>query len=63
MRGAEGSEIIDTVALIYSKKGQVAHFASCGLMQKEIDFIEGMSATGGCPPLGKFTEQSGLIGV
>ena len=46
-----------------SKKGQVAHFASCGLMQKEIDFIEGMSATGGCPPLGKFTEQSGLIGV
>ena len=45
------------------KKGHVAHFASCGLMQKEIDFIEEMSATGGCPPVGMFMEQSDLIGV
>ena len=45
------------------KKGQVAHFASCGLMQKEIDFIEEMNATGACPPVGMFMEQTGLIGV
>ena len=45
------------------KKGLVAHFASCGLMQKEIDFIEEMSASGSCPPVGMFMEQSGLIGV
>ena len=45
------------------KKGQVAHFASCGLMQKEVDFIEEMSATGGCPPVSMFMEQTGLIGV
>ncbi len=45
------------------KKGQVAHFASCGLMQKEIDFIEEMNVAGTCPPVGMFMEQSGLIGV
>ena len=45
------------------KKGQVAHFASCGLIQKEIDFIEEMNATGACPPVGMFMEQTGLIGV
>ena len=45
------------------KNGQIAHFASCGLMQKEIDFIEEMNATGACPPVGMFMEQTGLIGV
>ena len=45
------------------KKGLVAHFASCGLRQKEIDFIEEMNASGSCPPVGMFMEQSGLIGV
>ena len=46
-----------------ARKGHIAHFASCGLMQKEIDFIEEMNATGAYPPVDMFMEQSGLIGV
>ena len=45
------------------KKGTMVHVASCGLMQKEVDFIEEMSASGGCPSVGEFMSQSGVIGV
>lgn len=43
------------------KRGKMAIVASDPLMQKEIDFIEMMSATGGCPPVGVFMEQQGTI--
>ena len=46
-----------------ARSGKVAHVASHGLMQKEIDFIEQMSGTGDYPPLARFLEQSGIIGV
>jgi len=45
------------------KKGQIAHIATQGLMQKEIDFIQEMNAGGSCPTVGMFMEQSGVIGV
>ena len=45
------------------KRGTIAHVASRGLMQKEVDFIEELSASGGCPSVGEFMSQSGVIGV
>ena len=46
-----------------AKKGTIAHVASQELLQKEIDFIEEMSATGGCPPLKEFIKRKGIVGV
>jgi len=47
-----------------SRRGKIAFVASQPLMQKEIDFIEEMSADGGCPTVGTFLEQTGsIVGV
>jgi len=46
------------------KRGKLAVVSSCPLMQKEIDFIEEMSSTGGCPPVGAFMEMfDEVVGV
>jgi hypothetical protein len=43
------------------KRGKLGIVASDPLMQKEIDFINEMSADGGCPSVGTFMNQYGTV--
>ena len=47
-----------------ARRGKLGIVASAPLMQKEIDFINEMSGSGSCPPVGAFMEQLGqIVGV